>query len=191
MPLSKRINNLHLTNGDTSGYLRGPGTSSAPDPLSSSTQVSLSSFNLEDQGISDQGKIKRYRQWSTWIFLREFPGIVLCIILLKWWLNRINVCLYSQGIRRSVVGNAASAGIHVNGQEELITGGCYKTTISNGFNQAPLPHNNHNQNYLQQQNSTIYEPELSQADNPHYYQRNKLLYELHFIRSRRCHPDNV
>lgn len=71
-----------------------------------------------------------------------------------------------------------------------MTDGRYKAT--NGFaNHHAPPQNNLNQNYLQQDSSTIYDPELSQADNPHYYQRNKLLYELHFIRSRRCHSDNV
>ncbi|XP_067636842.1 probable basic-leucine zipper transcription factor F [Eurosta solidaginis] len=70
---------------------------------------------------------------------------------------------------------------------------------SNGFNTDHLMnlHNNNNQIHHQQtqqqqqhmhlQHSTsTYAPELNEAENPFYYIKNKLLYELHYERLKRC-----
>lgn len=99
----------------------------------------------------------------------------------------------------------------MNGQDILMEG---QRTHNDPHSQLVLnghSHHNHNHHHQQHQQHTHhhhpvahaqdtpstghadpagYDPELGQSDNPHYFHRNKLLYELHFIRSRRCHPDN-
>lgn len=118
MPLSKRINNLHLTNGGEQGH---GNLSPRAGPSSESNSM-----------------------------LQNGPG----------------------GYKP------------INGQNSH-----HHHNIHMSVNQAP-PHV-HQNGHGNRNPVSVYDPELSQADNPHYYHRNKLLYELHFIRSRRCHPDNA
>lgn len=46
-------------------------------------------------------------------------------------------------------------------------------------------HQNHHNLYQQQQQPEAYDPELTERENPHYFQKNKVLYQLHMERERR------
>lgn len=50
---------------------------------------------------------------------------------------------------------------------------CFASQIAEANPQEPLPPG--------------YSPELTQHENPYYYNKNKLLYELHLERMRRTH----
>ena len=55
----------------------------------------------------------------------------------------------------------------------------------NDFNNNPNQQNGQIQHYHQ------YNPSLNEAENPHYYNRNKILYELYMDRERRLLNDGL
>ena len=97
-------------------------------------------------------------------------------------------------IQEDVVMNQVHRVSHHPGQAHP-AGSHQNNVASNGHPQHQQQHNHHNHHQHHHQESHVangdsagYDPELSQSDNPHYYHKNKLLYELHFMRSRKCHP---
>lgn len=65
--------------------------------------------------------------------------------------------------------------VNINVQQQIFAA---KNDFNNNHN-----HNGHNQHYQQ------YNPSLSETENPHYYNRNKILYELYMERERRLLND--
>lgn len=58
--------------------------------------------------------------------------------------------------------------------------------LSKRINNLHLHNSGQNQNHINQHIlSHSYCPDLTEAENPHYYRKNKLLYELHLERGRR------
>lgn len=142
MPLSKRINNLHLTNPGQ-GQSNGVYAQSHPHPHSG-TSVSATVALMNGQDVVMSG-------------------------------DRTHHDPHSQ-----LISNGHSSNHHHHHPNHP-PGGL-------GHHHQNLPSTSHHQQV--HSDAAGYDPELGQSDNPHYYHKNKLLYELHFMRSRRCHPDN-
>lgn len=50
-------------------------------------------------------------------------------------------------------------------------------------------HNNHNDNMQMNGGGIQYSPDLTESENPYYFNKNKILFDLHVERYKRSNPD--
>lgn len=143
MPLSKRINNLHLTNshGQTNG-----------EEYSNNSRISDPGTSSSGPGVVPQPQHHQHMAHNG-----EAP------ILMP---NGS----YKQPMNRDT-------------REPVLNGHSHYQSLPDLTESSSSPHN-------AAHGTRFYDPELTQNENPHYFHRNKLLYELHFIRSRKCHSED-
>lgn len=72
--------------------------------------------------------------------------------------------------------------LHLNNHNNQAAGQQYYNGHSS-HQQVHHNQNHSNHNFYQQQEP--YDPELTENENPHYFQKNKVLYQLHMERERR------
>lgn len=82
--------------------------------------------------------------------------------------------------------------VQMNGNFRVCAGPSNEQQHTNHQHLHQNGHHHQGHHSLDDEGLKIYDPELSMNENPHYFHKNKLLYELHFTRmARKCNSQNI
>jgi len=183
MPLSKRINNLHLTQSQLNNgslHLNGHGQSSSTQNGESSQNGQIHPSqdprhqeahligNMNGHGLYD-GK----DQNSGNAYSSNFTTSA----------NVSNICVNNQQQQHSLLNPSASSGPSINCQPMLHNGNQGQNYVHQSLSSSLNSISSiSNANYPEE---FRYEPVLNESANPHYYEQNRQLFQLYMERIQR------